>query len=175
MDCTAAIDYGERQTENVRLALEWFASRCDADYTLLLEDDLDFNPHFRWNVEHWSPLLDHALDFGSFYNPNVRMNMEGDDYSIADPNACYGSQAYLLSRAAARILLEHWGTVHGMQDIRITRILSGKQRPLFYHKPSLVKHIGFTSVWGGHFHDAIDFSAEWKASWLGKQDVARGY
>jgi predicted O-methyltransferase YrrM len=164
MDPALAGDCCSRQTENFRLALEWFASQSDADFALVLEDDLDFNRHLRWNLERWSPVVEERLDFGSLYNPNVRNQLQGEDCFIADPSACYGSQAYLLSRAAVALILRDWLTVAGMQDIKTTRILARASIPLFYHQPSLVQHVGVQSVWGGGYHSTPDFSPDWKCS-----------
>ncbi len=162
MDRMVTGDCRQRQTENVRLGLGWFVSQSDADYLLLLEDDLEFNTHLWWNLERWLPMVDGRLDFGSLYNPNIRNN-SGDDYFIAHPGACYGSQAYVLSRAAVHVLLRDWLNVIGMQDIKITRILGAAGYPLFYHRPSLVQHVGIQSVWGGGYHSAPDFQPGWKS------------
>jgi hypothetical protein len=161
MDRMDSGDCRLRQTENVRLGLEWFSTQTDADFLLLLEDDLDFNAHLWWNLERWSPLVDGRLHFGSLYNPNIRSN-QGDDYFIANADACYGSQAYVLSRAAVRVLLRDWLNVIGMQDIKVTRILGAAGYPLFYHRPSLVQHVGRQSVWGGGYHSAPDFNPGWE-------------
>lgn len=161
MDPLESGDPRLRQTENVRRALEWFSTDNDADFLLLLEDDLDFNAHLSWNLERWSPVVEGRLGFGSLYNPNVRSNPYDDCY-VADAGTCYGSQAYVLSRAAVGILLRDWLKVIGMQDIKITRILGAAGYPLFYHRPSLVQHVGIRSVWGGGYHSAPDFDREWK-------------
>jgi len=163
MDTCASNDPRSRQTENVKNAFEWFLTHSEADFALVLEDDLDFNLHLRWNLERWSPILDERLHFGSVYNPGVRSLCQGADHFVADPAACYGSQAYLLSRYAVAIVLRNWVQIIGMQDIKVTRILGGAGHLLYYHKPSLVQHVGTESVWGGGFHFAGDFDREWKA------------
>ena len=104
---------------------------------------------------------------GKLADPNIRRVSEGDDYFTADPSACYGSQAYVLSRVGASLSLRDWEKVVGMQDIKLTRIVASAGHTLYYHKPSLVQHIGTESCWGGGFHHASDFSDTWRAefSW----------
>jgi hypothetical protein len=163
-DTCGLSDPRARQTENVKNALEWFLTQSEADFALILEDDLDFNLHLRWNLERWSPILDERLNFGSLYNPNIRGLCQGTDHFVADPAACYGSQAYLFSRRAITLVLGSWNQVIGMQDIKATRIISGAGYALYYHKPSLVQHVGTESVWGGGFHCAADFDRDWRAT-----------
>jgi predicted O-methyltransferase YrrM len=163
MDTGASSDRRTRQTNNVWRALVWFMEMSNADFALLLEDDLDFNRFLHWNLERWSPLVDTRLHFGSLYNPNIRRLSESDDHFAADPNASYGSQAYLLSREAVSLSLRDWDKVAGLQDIKLTRIVAGAGHTLYYHKPSLVQHVGTESCWGGGFHHAPDFSADWRA------------
>ena len=135
---------------------------------LFLEDDLDFNLHLRYNLEHWEPLAQFKQGehfYGSLYNPNVGELERRPERAtmIARPETVYGSQAVVLSRATVAHMLAHWDEVPGMQDIKMSR-LAGQVTPLYYHLPSLVQHTGVNSVWGGHFHTARDFQARWKAS-----------
>lgn len=153
-----------RQTENTKKALRWFQDCSEPDFALILEDDLEFNQYLRCSLEQWYPNIDQRLHFGSLYNPNVSKLYEGDDYFVADPSSCYGSQAYLLSREAVSILLRDWDQVVGMQDIKVTRILAAAGYALYYHKPSLVQHVGRESIWGGHFHFAPDFDRDRRPS-----------
>jgi hypothetical protein len=50
-----------------------------------------------------------------------------------------------------------------MQDIKISRLAGRLKRQVLYHCPSLVQHVGKSSVWGGPFHQARDFNRHWKA------------
>lgn len=169
MDDSHSADRRTRQTHNAQRGLAWFLAESDAEFALLLEDDLLFNLHLRWNLERWSPMFDCRLWFGSLYNPNIRRLSDGDDYFLADPNACYGSQAYVLSREAVSVALRDWESVVGMQDIKLTRIISAAGHCLYYHQPSLVQHIGVESAWGGGFHQASDFDRNWRANFSYKR------
>ena len=156
----------DRQTQTALRLLER-AAGDGHDFMLFLEDDLEFNRYLRHNLERWQPLRDAARAghfFASLYNPNVRSLMRGPDqaFFVADPNSVYGSQAFLLSWATARHIVTHWDDVIGMQDIKMSRLAAGLG-PIYYHVPSLVQHIGTVSAWGGVFHSAPDFDAEWKA------------
>ena len=163
MDESRSDDRRHRQTQNAKRALEWFIAESDAEFALLMEDDLEFNRNLYWNLERWTPFVSASLHFGSLYNPNIRRLRESDDHFVADPSACYGSQASVLSRSAASLVLREWESVVGMQDIKFTRILGAAGISLFYHQPSLVQHVGLESAWGGGFHQTGDYDRAWRA------------
>jgi hypothetical protein len=169
--CTVEIDTGtlpSRQDRLTHAGQRLLARAIDsgADLLLLLEDDVRFTRHLRSNIERWTALRGLRQGghfFGSLYNPGLPFvgRREGDT-GVVEPRAAYGAQAFLLSRATASFVLAHWNEVPGMQDIKITR-LAARVAPLAYHVPSLVQHIGVRSVWGGQFHRAADFNADWRA------------
>lgn len=165
MDASTSGRREERQ-EQAAASLLSHALDEQVELILFLEDDLAFNRHLRHNLTHWAPLQrwrpgDHF--FGSLYNPTIRelSRYENEAFFVADPEAVYGSQAFVLSAATARHLLDRWGDVPGMQDIKMSR-LAAQVTPIHYHLPSLVQHVGI-SVWGGIAHTAPDFNLEWKA------------
>jgi hypothetical protein len=142
--------------------------QLNLDYVLLIEDDLLFNRHLRYNLNHWPPLMRKDVTVASLYNPNIRalQRFPQEWCFIADPRAIYGSQAFILSRSAAEFCLEHWSEMNGfMSDIRIGRLADRMRNPMFYHIPSLVQHVNVESTWGGKNHQAIDFDPHWKASY----------
>ena len=104
--------------------------------------------------------------FGSLYDPTVRelSANAAENYFIADPEAVYGSQAFVLSRALAEYCVAHWWEVPGMQDIKISR-LAARLGPSYYHAPALVQHVGVKSTWtsDARFHDTKTFDREFKA------------
>ncbi len=169
MDDSHAGDRRARLTRNAQCGLEWFLAESDAKFALLLEDDLEFNLHLRWNLERWSPIVDGSLRFGSLYNPGIRRLGDGNGYFLADPEACYGGQACVLSRDAVFVALRNWETVVGMHDIKLPRIISSAGHCLYYHQPSLVQHLGIESVWGGGFHQSADFDRSWRADFSCKR------
>jgi predicted O-methyltransferase YrrM len=154
----------QRQTETAFRLLQR-AVGDGLDFFLFLEDDLDFNRNLRRNLQQWYPLTqitpgDHF--FASLYNPNVRA-LDRDDaksFFIADPDSVYGSQAFLLSAATARHVVEKWESHIGMQDIKMSR-LAAQVTSIYYHRPSLAQHTGQDSAWGGPYHQAPDFQREW--------------
>ena len=183
----------ERQEHNSLAALKKALDHPNPpDVILFCEDDILFNAHLRHNLEHWMPLTgcvtaitpccerDRDADgncdrhpagrfelrpfFGSLYDPTIReLKMVPEEhYFIADPEAVYGSQCFVMTRPMAEYFVEHWWEVPGMQDIKMSR-LAARLAPVHYHLPSLVQHVGFTSVWGGHFHDTKMFDANFKA------------
>lgn len=137
------------------------------ELTLLLEDDLEFNRHLGHNIASWKPVRDREPDapfFASLYDPTIRRldGQEGEAFFVADPDAVYGSQAFLFSRATAAYMVEHWHEVEGMQDIKMSRLAS-RLGPIHYHDPSLVQHVGVVSSWGGPYHAASNFDPAWRA------------
>jgi hypothetical protein len=166
-DRTTFDDRRERQVHTAsRLLKRALSDR--SELILFLEDDLRFNTYLRHNLEHWWPLTNVQSGdyfFGSIYNPNVCELERNNSHAFfkADPGCVYGSQAFILSIATARHIVANWEKMIGMQDIRMSR-LAAEMSPIYYHVPSLVQHVGFTSAWGGSYHCAIDFNATWKAS-----------
>jgi len=155
----------ERQTETAFRLLQR-AIADGPDFFLFLEDDLDFNRALRHNLERWYPLSQVAPGghfFASLYNPNVRAldQDEGNAFLVADPNSVYGSQAFVISAATARHLVDQWEIHIGMQDIKMSR-LAAQVTSIFYHRPSLVQHTGVESAWGGRYHQAVDFQKDWR-------------
>ena len=156
----------ERQTETA-LRLLQHAVKDGPEFFLFLEDDLAFNRYIRHNLEHWYPMR-HAPDsghfFSSLYNPRVRALGHDDAlaFFVADSNSVYGSQAFVLSAATGRYIVDNWETLIGMQDIKMSR-LAARVTPIYYHQPSLVQHIGVESAWGGPYHRAVDYHEDWRA------------
>lgn len=138
------------------------------DFMLFLEDDLEFNDHLRCNLMAWEPLAGTPQGghfFASLYNPNIRELRRDDARAcfLADPEAVYGSQAFVLSLETARHVERHWETIPGMQDIRMSR-LAAMVTGVYYHAPSLVQHVPVPSAWGGGYHSAVDYSPDWRST-----------
>ena len=160
----APSDPGRSMNTGIYNALA-FGVRSKADYILLLEDDLAFNRHLRHNLENWAPLARGEITLGSVYNPTLgvkAIDAENQCF-VADPDGIYGSQAYIISRATAAFILRSFDRVPSLPDVKISRLAEKLQRPILYHVPSLVQHVGRISVWGGDFHHARDFNPRWRA------------
>jgi hypothetical protein len=144
------------------------ALELDADYYLLLEDDLEFNPHLRHNLLAWRPLRasePRLAFYGSLYNP-LRAHLRRNDaqrYFIADPRDVWGSQALVLSRGSVAYMLRFWGDAEGAADMKMAQ-LAARVGPIYYHVPSLVQHTGTVSTWGGMSHHAPDFDPSFKVA-----------
>jgi ADP-heptose:LPS heptosyltransferase len=153
-----------RQTETALAALQ-AALRTPTTHLLFLEDDLIFNRHLFHNLMSWAPLANGVALCTSLYNPGLRPHASSfrQNFSLCSPEACFGSQAFLIARVALKYIIDHWHEVDGKQDIRISRLAARLQSPMFYHAPSLVQHVGAESTWGGVFHQARDFDLDWKA------------
>jgi ADP-heptose:LPS heptosyltransferase len=140
--------------------------RTPATHVLFMEDDLQFNAHFFHNLNHWRPLTNRLALFASLYNPGMRMLASSyrHNFSISSAGSCFGSQGFVIAREALKYILDHWNEIEGMQDIRISRLAARLQPHMFYHAPSLVQHVGKESTWGGGFHQARDFDADWRSA-----------
>jgi hypothetical protein len=141
----------------------------DADFGLILEDDLDFNVHLRRNLISWGPVQGrdrNAPFFGSIYNADNRPASWRDPkqpFFIAHPRQFWGAQAIVVSRLMAGYFLKHWNEETGAADLRMPRLAS-RIAPVYIHAPSLVQHVGGQSTWGGPFHQARDFDQTWKSA-----------
>jgi ADP-heptose:LPS heptosyltransferase len=157
-DRSKAPDPRMRQTETSHRALK-FLQTLSFDYALFLEDDLLFDPQLLTRLRSWSPLLRFRPALASLYNPGLCPLAGHPDLnaSFVRPEAVFGSQAFLLSRRAVDEVLTRWDEVEGMQDIRISRLAGELDGVVWYHKPSLVQHVGRRSTWGGKFHESPDF------------------
>jgi len=157
-------DRRQHQEQTALLALQRSLD-ADADYLLFLEDDLIFNCHLRHNLLHWRPVKEGRITLAGLYNPGLKEWACDVPHNaiVVEPQAIFGSQAFLLSRLTVRYLVRHWRRVEGMQDIRMSRLAGCLRHPIFYHVPSLVQHVGRQSLWGGPFHQASDFDRSWRA------------
>jgi hypothetical protein len=137
----------------------------DPDFVLMLEDDLEFNQHFYHNLVAWPPLAQGEVTLAGLYNPGHRITgYDVPSHAVVVPPDCiFGSQAFLLSRHCLRYVLEHWDDVEGPPDVKLPRLAGRLGKPIYYHCPSLVQHIGHRSTWGGSFHQAPDYDREWRA------------
>jgi|SRR5271165_1153812 len=158
----------ERAAELARRILR-SAAKQNEEIFLFLEDDLDFNRHLLHNLAAWTPLRHYTAGshfYASLYNPGVRFmrSFPNSAYGEASASSVLGSQSLILSRATARYVVTCWGVERGpFADCKVAR-LAGRVCPLFFHLPSLVQHIGTSSLWGGPFHQAPDFDKLWRAS-----------
>jgi hypothetical protein len=162
--------YQRKQERQERATLRVLTAFLDTagDVLLFLEDDLEFNTHLAHNLALWPPLRSLSPEdhfFGSLYNPNIcpLASEPGRTWFLADPEAVYGSQAFLLARRTVEHLASQWFSLPGGQDIKMSR-LAAHRCPLHYHRPSLVEHVGQRSTWGGRYHTAVDFHREWRAT-----------
>jgi ADP-heptose:LPS heptosyltransferase len=164
IDESSGPDRVHRIARTVQLALRR-GLEARAEYLLLLEDDLVFNRHLLHNLAAWLPLKSGAVTLAGLYNPGIKALAcdVKNRFFVADPRAVFGGQAFLLSAATVNFLLERWGEEAGPPDLRLPRLAARLGRPLFYHAPSLVQHVGRQSTWGGAFNQAADFDPDWKA------------
>jgi hypothetical protein len=157
-------NHQQRQTRCAFLALR-AALHSTVDYVLFLEDDLDFNRHLRHNLQQWAPVKTRTATLASLYNPRIREIAcdPATNTRVVSPKSVYGSQALLISLSTLKYVMTHWNSCRGMQDIRISRLAGRLSRPILYHAPSLVQHVGRPSIWGARFHQASDFDSDWRA------------
>jgi len=152
----------------VRRTLE-AARRSDGELFLFLEDDLLFNRFMRHNLDAWEPIRtlrcsDHF--FASIFDPGVAVKQVGERgrWIEAEPLSAFGAQGLVISRRTVEYLVTCWGIVSTTHaDIKLARLAS-LVCPILYHRPSLVQHVGYKSLWGGPFIVALDFDQRWVAA-----------
>jgi len=164
VDNSDEVAYQERQTRCTYVALKESLER-GPDYTLLLEDDLDFNRHIRHNLLNWGPVQHGTVTLASLYNPQLRELAADLDNNarIVDPNTTLGSQALLISKETVAFVIRRWETVEGPHGVRIPRLSARLRRPILVHAPSLIQHIERPKLPAPAFHEAVDFQREWTA------------
>jgi Mannosyltransferase putative len=165
MDEGQGADRVARIAHVARAALSRLAD-LDPDYALLLEDDLDFSRSLLSNLLSWAPLQHDEVTLASLYNPGIPPLAidTKHGYMVVDPQSIYGCQAFLLARPALRFILEHWEEGPAAPDFKIADLGGRCGRPVLYHAPALVQHVGRCSVWGGTWHEAADFDPAWRRS-----------
>jgi hypothetical protein len=171
LDVSQALAH-ERRIEETWLRGLRAALGTQADFTLMLEDDLEFNRHLWHNLERWAPLLAASQTerpgarpfFGSLYRANQALLWTNPDerYAVGAPESFWGAQALVLSRATAQRLLDRWVEGGRAHDLKMP-LLAAEVGPVYFHLPSLVQHRPGPSTWGNRQHRAADFDAEYKA------------
>ena len=136
-----------------------------SDYLLLFADDLEFNLFLGHNLHRWQPLLRRQVKLASLFNPGVReiAGVLPDRCVTAHSQSLFRTEAMLISRHTATLLLERWNQAEGPLPERITRLAAGVGTPLYYHCPSLVRCPEPPRRNGGGFVRAIDYDPNWRA------------
>jgi len=164
VDPETTSDRVQRISRQILHALQQFLDH-EAEYMLLLEDDLSFNRHLRHNVERWRPYACREITLAGLYNPGLKeivFEVAGHAVAVA-PETAFGTQASLLFRPAVEHLVKGWNTLNAAADLRVVHLAAQLGRPLYYHAPSLVQHRQVPSTWGGTAHQARDFDPDWRA------------
>jgi hypothetical protein len=157
-------DRVRRISSQVGRALQRFLEHS-AGYMLLLEDDLIFNRHLRYNVERWPPFLRQEITLAGLCNGGIAelaYNVPENAVAVVPEEAC-GTQALLISRAAAEHAINGWGQLESPADLRLMSLVAQLGRPLLYHAPSLVQHRMVPSTRGAATFQVPDFDPEWRA------------
>ncbi len=168
VDESDEVAFQEKRAQRTYEALKESLER-GPDYTLLLQDDLDFNRHIRGNLQNWNPLRTESLTLASLYNHQLRelaLNLD-DNARIVDPKSLLGSQALLISKETMAYLIRRWEKLVGPNGIRISLLAGRLRSPILVHAPSLVQRIKWPGSHASVFTEAVDFHPEWLA---GRQD-----
>jgi hypothetical protein len=164
-------EIAQRRIEETFLRVLRAAAEGDADFTLMLEDDIEPNRHLRHNLERWPPLRAAAAGerpgdrpfLGSLYRccQPVMWSSPERRFLVGVPEAYWGGQALVVSRATARHTLERWTAGMCAHDAQMP-LLASQLSPIYFHRPSLVQHRTVTSTWGNGVHVAADFDREFR-------------
>jgi len=138
---------------------------CNADYLLLMDDDLDFNRHIRRNLLSWKPIKDNCVTLASLYNPSVRESAcdVRNNARLVESQAVFDGKAFLISKEFAHYLVRHWKNASGRQDFKISRLAGRLKKPILYHAPSLVQRVEHPAFASENLRCAMDFDPVWRA------------
>jgi hypothetical protein len=157
-----------RRIEDTWLRLLRKAVASEADFHLLLEDDVELNRHLRHNLLRWAPFRAAGGGgrplLGSLYRccQPVLWHNRPQRYLVATPEAFWGGQALVVSRATAHHLLDRWVEGGRPHDVKLP-VLASEIGPVYFHAPSLVQHRTVASTWGNTRHQARDYDPEFRA------------
>lgn len=158
---------GNSEEQRLRTTLQPLSRFLDGtgDYLLYMEDALEFNRYLHHNVQRWLPILTRAVTLASLYNPGILE--ESCDVSlnayVVRADHVSGSEAFLISRPTARYMAEHWLEAKGAPDVRMAKLAGRLTEPIYYHSPSLVQRVRTAAEKTAAFHQAVDFSPDWKS------------
>ena len=158
-------DYQKRHAQCAYLALQ-NSLQSDADYVLLLEDDLEFNRYLSHNLQRWRPIQSRRVTLASLNNPSVREWAcdVAQNARIVAASCATGNQAFLISRLMVKHLVLNWNKVDAPLDARISRLAGRLARSFLYHAPSLVQCTGKPAPWNEGALRAVDFDSTWRVS-----------
>jgi hypothetical protein len=158
-----------RRIEETFLRLLNALVESQAEFSLLLEDDIHLNPCIRHNLERWPPLVAAATQpggpfLGSLFHCGqpVIWRDEQRRASVAAPEGFWGAQALVLSRRTAQHVLRRWQTATLPHDIQLPA-LAAELSPVYFHTPSLAQQRDVRSTWGLGGHRAADYDARFVA------------
>jgi hypothetical protein len=164
---TPGTDHRRSLNANAARALA-LASDEDADFVLMMQDDLDFCADFygslcRWLADHYQP---HWLlySFGTTWPPVHRAALDGATSAPYPIGQFFGTQCYALSiswaRRLARWFEDAWPRLSSdskgrrvYDDIilhRWARDMNPDARHFLASAPSFVQHVGESSSIGSH-------------------------
>lgn len=163
MDNNDGADHPRRHTQCAYLALQ-NSLQSDADYVLLLEDDLEFNRYLSHNLQRWHPIQTRRVTLASLYNPSVRESAcaVGQNTRIVAASRATGNQAFLIARLTVKHLVLNWNKVDAPLDAKIPRLAGRLARSFLYHAPSLVQCTGKAAPWHEAALRAVDFDPTWR-------------
>jgi hypothetical protein len=164
MDNKDGADHERRHAECAYLALQ-NSLQSDADYVLLLEDDLEFNRYLSYNLQKWHAIQTRRVTLASLYNPSVRESACAlrQNARIVAARRAAGNQAFLISRPMVKHLVLNWSKVDAPLEEKIPRLAGRLARSFLYHAPSLVQCTGKAAPWNEGALRAVDFDPNWRA------------
>lgn len=153
-DLQLVIDDGEGPPSLKRLARNYtramqVCARAQADFALLLEDDLTFNRHLAHNLRAWLKSF-RPKDVGSLYSSTLGRRC-GTQAIITNPTVWATLHHTATLAPAATVPIDQW--LHTMVSPKNFRV----------HQPSLVDHNAHVSAWGGPAHKARNFDPDFCA------------
>jgi len=144
------------RSNSAHRALSQLLRKTDADYILFFEDDLRVNRSFSDNLLHWPMLQSKRFAVACLSNAAIEpLAADVPNRAIvADPGTISGKQPFVISRSAARFIVQHWDEIEGPPSVRIAALAS-RIGPFLCHVPSLVEQVELPSCY------ASDYDPTW--------------
>ncbi|MBI3870887.1 MAG: hypothetical protein HY299_20345 [Verrucomicrobia bacterium] len=157
---TDPLDEEGAESEQVFSALTSFLER-DAEYLLLLADDLEISSFFWSALRSWRPWIDRQFKLGSVYHPGTSERVCDVDRRAdwIETDRIYSASALLVSKSVAALVVKRWAEVGGHWARRIALLCD--QELVAFHNPSLVQNAG-RGLCGFRSHEAPSFVRSWR-------------
>ena len=110
------------------------------------------------SAPEWLRLASHLGQFSETFQP-ARPGQIANLHKLEQATAVMSGVSKLLNNWPANFhaVLAEWESLDGFPVQKMAALAARRGLPVFYHRPSLVEHLGAVSAWGGPIRRAVDF------------------